>query len=199
MTACSIAHPLSGTVAVLVGLGVAGVGPLWAQPAGGACTGGIAGTMLLWDSVEVAYHVAVGGRDARLQTALVARAPAGWWDQPPPPRPDLRDARGRPRLTTGGALGPVWVHYEPASRRTWVGARPLTLGPANVLLLQADGRRAEPRVVGTAAVGDALPIPPGACGRPGGAQAHAAFERALRAALERTRAIRAFVGPQAAP
>ena len=188
-----------GAVAVPVGLALAGVGALWAQPAGGACTGGIAGTTVLWDSVEVAYHVAVGGRDARLQTALVARAPAGWWDQPPPPRPDLRDARGRPRLTTGGAFGPVWVHHEPGAGRTWVGARPLTLGRANVLLLQADGGRAEPRVVGTAAVGDALPIPPGACGRPGGAQAHAAFERALRAALERTPAIRAFVGPHAAP
>jgi hypothetical protein len=46
---------------------------------------------------------------------------------------------------------------------------------------------------------DSLPPYPGVCGRPFAPEAHAAFVGALRAALERTPAVRAFVGPRAAP
>ena len=57
----------------------------------------------------------------------------------------------------------------------------------------------EPRVVGTARVDAALPPLPGVCGARSGEQAQATFDRALRDALERTPAVRAFIGPRGAP
>lgn len=194
---------VSATLAALASLPVAERWPFADRAAAAAqqpahsvlvACGGRRGGFISTEAVDLVYATRSDTSGVELEAAILVRAPAEWRRLPPgQTRPDLRQPNGSPRLLAGATAGPLWIQHEQDGNTLWLDDQPISLGEANVILLEA-GRDGPPRVVTTARVAPRLSLVGWSCPRtPSTAVEQDEFNRALWDAVRQAPAARAFL------
>ncbi|SRR6266542_3268073 len=103
------------------------------------CTlGGIGGSSVISDQVDLVYSLDLKGDSAYVGTIFVARADEKL--QSSPRRLSKPDLPGAPGFLSGGTSGRWWLQYDRREHAAWVETRRIDLGQNNVVLVQGIDR-----------------------------------------------------------
>lgn len=186
---------------------LAGAAQLSAQNRKLPCQGGAGGSSRISDEVAVVYTTKYDILGSKLESIMIARGPAGWqqWSDTVP---DNFKRLAAALKGGGGTVGTIMYTYVAETDTAWIayqygvnpneihfGSIPVRLGEANAVLVEMTSADAGPRIVGTTRVEIGLPRDPGTCGLEFNEQTWEAFHAGLRAVLDSSPEVRAFMRP----